>query len=122
MRKQAAFTLIELLVVVAIIAILAAVLFPILARVRENARQAQCSTNLKQIGMAVQLYLGDWDDDYPFTINPGWSDTQNNPLTPYIHNMNRGRSSSEEHLDLSQRSGVIFERTGLRQDHFRQFG
>src|SRR5215468_1948080 len=64
-RGQRAFTLIELLVVIAIIAILAAILFPVFARAREKARQATCLSNLKQIGLAFQMYTQDWDEVYP---------------------------------------------------------
>lgn len=62
MRKG--FTLIELLVVIAIIAILAAILFPVFARAREKARQASCQSNLKQIGLASEMYKADYDQRY----------------------------------------------------------
>jgi len=55
------FTLIELLVVIAIIAILAAMLFPVFARARESARKIQCLANVKNIALAVQMYLTDYD-------------------------------------------------------------
>ncbi|MEA3403986.1 MAG: DUF1559 domain-containing protein [Armatimonadota bacterium] len=59
------FTLIELLVVIAIIAILAAILFPVFARAREKARQASCLSNLKQCGLAIQMYASDYDERLP---------------------------------------------------------
>lgn len=60
--KQKGFTLIELLVVIAIISILAAILFPVFARARENARRASCLSNMKQIGLGVQMYTQDFDE------------------------------------------------------------
>jgi len=60
MRKG--FTLIELLVVIAIIAILAAILFPVFARAREKARQASCSSNLKQLALGWLMYVQDYDE------------------------------------------------------------
>jgi len=60
-NKKRGFTLIELLVVIAIIAILAAILFPVFARAREKARMASCQSNLKQIGLALHMYVSDYD-------------------------------------------------------------
>ena len=67
--RKHGFTLIELLVVIAIIAILAAILFPVFARAREKARQASCSSNLKQIGLAVLMYAQDYDEHFPAECN-----------------------------------------------------
>jgi prepilin-type processing-associated H-X9-DG protein/prepilin-type N-terminal cleavage/methylation domain-containing protein len=59
--RPSGFTLIELLVIVALIAILAALLFPVFTASREQARQSACASNLSQIGKAILQYADDWD-------------------------------------------------------------
>ena len=72
--RTSGFTLIELLVVIAIIAILAAILFPVFANARAKAQETRCLANLKQIGMAFQLYANDHNQMLPDVLNAtyGW--------------------------------------------------
>lgn len=67
MYRRRSFTLIELLVVVAIIAILAAMLLPVLGRAREKARRTVCMGNLKQCGMSLAMYADEWDSQVPYS-------------------------------------------------------
>jgi prepilin-type N-terminal cleavage/methylation domain-containing protein len=64
-HRRRAFTLIELLVVIAIIAVLASMLMPVFAQARESARRAVCMSNLRQIGMALQMYATDHSERVP---------------------------------------------------------
>jgi len=63
------FTLVELLTVITIVAVLAAVLFPILVNAKKSAKRAQCQSNLRQIGQAFETYVSDNGGCYPNTNN-----------------------------------------------------
>ena len=67
-----AFTLIEMLVVIAIISILAAFMFPALSKARKMAQRSSCMANLKQIGYAMKMYLGDHDNFFPPVTKANW--------------------------------------------------
>lgn len=73
-RKTKGFTLIELLIVVAIVAVIAAVLFPVFAGVRERGRRTVCQSNLKQLALAIQQYVQDNDGLYPGIHNWAYAD------------------------------------------------
>ncbi len=64
------FTLVELLIVIAIVAVLAAILFPLFARAREAGRRTRCLANLRQIGVAFEMYTQDYDECFPNTGDP----------------------------------------------------
>lgn len=76
-RSRAAFTLMELLIVVAIIAGIAALLLPVLARARRYSLSVPCTSNLHQIHLAWSMYREDYDGTYPLMI------TQ---TVPYVRN------------------------------------
>ncbi len=96
-----AFTLIELLIVIAIIAILAAILFPVFARAREKARQASCQSNLKQIGLALRMYCQDYDEiNTPiyYSIGGGNSFRWHQTVQPYMRSTEMYRCLSGAQL------------------------
>lgn len=88
-----AFTIIELLVVMAILLILAGILFPVLSRVRGRAQGVQCISNLHQLGMALQMYEDDNDGRFPIGAYnsgsappvPQWDRSCQDLILPYLN-------------------------------------
>ena len=91
LRNRYGFTLIELLVVIAIIATLAAILFPVFAAAREKARQTACLSNMRQVGLASQMYAQDYDEtlqntEYGGNIDDAHEYYWGDMLQPYLKN------------------------------------
>jgi prepilin-type N-terminal cleavage/methylation domain-containing protein/prepilin-type processing-associated H-X9-DG protein len=120
--KNLAFTLIELLVVIAIIAILAAILFPVFGRARENARRSSCTSNMKQMGLAVMMYSQDNDGRYPMASNTDgsgrrWPDY----ILPYVKNSQLFVCPSVGGSDVEAR-GVAWSASSGQTNKFFGYG
>lgn len=91
---KSAFTLIELLVVIAIIAILAALLFPVFAEAKNSAKITVCVSNMKQVGGAFHMYMGDYDDVWAPTMSATSAGGTFAPQQPWIGYDNRNTGLS----------------------------
>ncbi len=100
-RRRGAFTLIELLVVISIIAVLAALLFPALARAKESAKRVRCTSQLRQLGLAAQLY---WDENQNVTFRYGGTPTNGGQLYWFGWISN----GAEGERDFDARQGVLW--------------
>lgn len=84
-QRQAAFTLIEMLTVMAIIAILAGILLPVLSGARGMTRRAQCGANLRQVGLGIRQYALDNRNYVPYATTPAdWSNSSFTLLNTYM--------------------------------------
>lgn len=93
-----AFTLIELLVVIGIIAILSAVLVPVVLSAQRRSRDAACVSNLRQLGVAMLTYADDNDDHLPLGLDTYWKEVERVPLTgvPWVYQTLADRTAHEQ--------------------------
>jgi len=132
------FTLIELLTVIAIIAVLAGLLFPVFMTARAKAREIACVSNLRQIGLAIRMYAQDYDELYPWAVDPTdkytpeiWSEypefqaqipympMMHEVLQPYIRSKDLFRCPSDSGYDVEDFNGTPLD---ARPTSYQRFG
>lgn len=137
-RNRTGFTMIELLTVIAIIAVLAALLFPVFLTARGKAREITCVSNLRQIGLAIRMYAMDSDELYPWAVDPTdkytpiiWSlfpefQSQipfmpmiHEALQPYVKSKDLFRCPSDTGYDIEDSNGIPLD---ARPTSYVRFG
>lgn len=123
--RAAGFTLVEMLVVIAILSLLAGILFPILATARGKAREIACLSNVRHAGLAISMYAQDYDGYYPVAVDPADRDTPQIwnsrpdfkaqiPSLPWLHEVLQPYIKSRDMFHCPADSGIVIEDfTGL---------
>ena len=99
-----AFTVLELLVVIAIISILAILILPAISRALDHAKRTHCASNLRQVGIAVKMYLNDHDQKFPPVLNTQWDQF--------------GRIAETYYFPYCNGEASIFQCPATRKDEF----
>jgi prepilin-type N-terminal cleavage/methylation domain-containing protein/prepilin-type processing-associated H-X9-DG protein len=110
-RPRAGFTLIELLVVISIIAILASMLLPSLTQAQENTKGASCANNMKQQGLALAMYIDEYDEFYPYCYNA--ADANNPPRVAPPQHLLKYAGAQEVFYCPGDRSTTTYSWWGL---------
>jgi len=111
-ERAAAFTLLELLVVMAIIGVLASLLLPALSRSKESARAVACMSNLRQIGVGLQLYIQENNNHLPVMRDVSTSTNPPTPLLPGPNTVLAAQLGNVAVLDCPSDNQGLYQQTG----------